>query len=322
MRIFSFRTDWRLSSTSRHRVAVMYLGRIVEVATAADLYAHAAASLHAGVAVGDSRFPIQNRNASALCLQGDVPTPINPPSGCRFRTRCPIAIDECARIDPELREILPGHTVACIRVPGWEVAAAAESSRQIKSGLKLKPSYLINIAETCVQFVTYQAESNIIAPANSFEQLPDGIFSPRPLNSQEDKHHERSESETSSHRQPSARPAEAGMSTAQTLTSIFFEPGETFQALRVRPRFPDRGHHHCPRFHGLLHYVCVGGSGSEAIARAQIEAAAPDATPEQIEQGWRCRTIRSSRRYLCVVPGGLRALCLPREQACICWARR
>ncbi|MCA1850047.1 MAG: peptide ABC transporter substrate-binding protein, partial [Acidobacteria bacterium] len=55
-------------------------------------------------------------------LHGDVPTPINPPSGCRFHTRCPEAIAECSQIDPDLREIAPRHSVACIRVPGWAEA--------------------------------------------------------------------------------------------------------------------------------------------------------------------------------------------------------
>jgi oligopeptide transport system ATP-binding protein len=99
------------------RVAVMYLGKIVELAGGKEVYADPlmpyTKALISAVPVPDPEIEAKRER---IILTGDVPSPINPPSGCPFHTRCPWAIEECKKIQPQLVEIKPLHYAACIRI--------------------------------------------------------------------------------------------------------------------------------------------------------------------------------------------------------------
>ena len=96
------------------RVAVMYLGEIVEEADTEEIFV---SPLHpyTQALLSSIPVPVPRAKRQRVRIEGDVPTPINPPEGCRFHTRCPIAIDQCKLAKPPLVEISPGHRVACIR---------------------------------------------------------------------------------------------------------------------------------------------------------------------------------------------------------------
>ena len=100
-----------------NRIGVMYLGRLVELA---DSYELTTNSLHPYTKSLISAIPIADpkvaRQSQRIVLEGDVPSPLNPPSGCRFRTRCPYANERCAAEVPEWREVSNGHYVACHHV--------------------------------------------------------------------------------------------------------------------------------------------------------------------------------------------------------------
>ena len=95
------------------RVIVMYLGRVMEIASVVDLYSR---PNHPYTKALLSAVPIPSpgKRRDRIILKGDIPSPINPPSGCVFRTRCPLATDECAEVVPQLKSVGEGQTSACI----------------------------------------------------------------------------------------------------------------------------------------------------------------------------------------------------------------
>jgi peptide/nickel transport system ATP-binding protein len=109
-----------------HRVAVMYLGKIVELADRRDLFAR---PHHPYTSALLSAVPVPDPTATRqrIILTGDVPSPINPPAGCRFHTRCPFVFDRCRAEEPVLRDVGEGHLSACHldEVPGGQVLPSA-----------------------------------------------------------------------------------------------------------------------------------------------------------------------------------------------------
>src|ERR1700722_20060362 len=114
------------------RVAVMYLGKLVEVAPSDDLYRYAAHP-YTEALLASIPEPDPDLRSDHKGLSGELPSPLNPPSGCRFRTRCPYAQERCAKEEPLLREIAPGHQVAChfplVDAGAASAAATPEAAR-------------------------------------------------------------------------------------------------------------------------------------------------------------------------------------------------
>jgi oligopeptide/dipeptide ABC transporter ATP-binding protein len=110
------------------RIGVMYLGKLVEIGSGEDIYKRAAHPYTAGlIATIPLPEPEAARAKKGTGIRGELPSPINPPSGCRFRTRCPFAQELCAAEEPELRSFGPGHLAAC-HFPLQKYAAEAPAA--------------------------------------------------------------------------------------------------------------------------------------------------------------------------------------------------
>ena len=104
--------DFSLVEHVSHRIAVMYVGKLVEITDTQPLFKN---PQHPYTEALLSAVPTPDPLASKekIILPGDVPSPINPPSGCRFHTRCPYVMDQCRHEDPPLKQVASGHQVAC-----------------------------------------------------------------------------------------------------------------------------------------------------------------------------------------------------------------
>jgi peptide/nickel transport system ATP-binding protein len=116
-----------------NRIGVMYLGKLVELGSGDDIYHRAAHPYTAGlIATIPVPEPVEARATAKVGIKGELPSPVNPPSGCRFRTRCPFAQELCAQEEPPLRSFGPGHMAACHfplqnYAPGAGIVAAADT---------------------------------------------------------------------------------------------------------------------------------------------------------------------------------------------------
>jgi oligopeptide/dipeptide ABC transporter ATP-binding protein len=136
-------------SVVRHvsdRIAVMYLGKIVESSPAEELYTKPihpyTVGLLGAIPIPDPR---QNRARRRLVVSGEPPNPIDPPSGCRFRTRCPRATEICAQVEPQLTEYANGHVAAChhpLNVTQAEIANARRSPLSPLSAGETRPDLI------------------------------------------------------------------------------------------------------------------------------------------------------------------------------------